>query len=207
MESKTDFQAEDSPTIETPPPASDAAHLPQPVSKPGFLRKTIRWTLVAIIFFLIGAELVFFTVYRSATNALNAAMANSSQLSEQLSTSEVDLQKAKKDLSTAQGSLVDANNALIRAQEFSLLYKFQADVNGARAALLNLDPSSARQNLSIATSDLTDLSKTGISADTLSGLQPQLDLALTNLESDPQKAMSALDTLYTNLLLISGNIK
>ncbi len=119
----------------------------------------------------------------------------------------MDLQKAKSDLGTSQTALVDANNALSKAQQLSILYKFQADVNTARTSLARQDPSSARQALAIAGADLTELQKTSISPDDIAGLQPQLDLAVTNLETDTQKAASTMDTLYTNLLLISGNIK
>ena len=103
--------------------------------------------------------------------------------------------------------MADSNNALDKAQQLSILYKFEADVNTARTALAKQDPSTARQALTIAGTDLTELQKTSISVDNIAGLQPQLDLAVTYLESDVIKASAAMDTLYTNLLLISGNIK
>jgi hypothetical protein len=207
MKNKKDMQVEDSPSLETQPKYSEAYSEPAPVAKPGFFKRILPWIIVAVVFFLFGTGLVYFTLYSNVDNQLGAAKTSSAQLTDQLSSAQVDLQKAKSDLGTTQSALTDANNALTKAQQLSLLYKFQADVNLARIGLYKLDPSTARQALSVAGDDLTNLKATSISQDAIAGLQPQIDTAVTNVEVDSGKAMDALDTLYTNLLLISGNIK
>ncbi|MHC1740221.1 MAG: hypothetical protein AB9897_03835 [Anaerolineaceae bacterium] len=204
---KKNIQAEDSPSVDnqfkTPAPVTE----PEVVSQPNFFKKALPWVIVAVAFLLAGALLIYFTLYRTTNKALTASNENAAALSTQLSASELDLQKTKSDLGTAQAALVEANNTVSKNQQLSLLYKFQADVNLARVGLLKLDPSSARQALSVAGDDLKALVATNISPDTIAGLQPQIEMALTNLEADPAKAMGALDTLYTNLLLISNNIQ
>jgi hypothetical protein len=207
MKEKKDIQVEDSPSLEPPTSTPKPATELQVPTKSGFFKQAIPWVIVSIVFFLIGACLIYFTLYTKADKNYKAAQQNTAQLTDQLSTSEVDLKGAKTELGTTQASLVEANNAAEKTGQLSLLYKFQADVNLARVGLLKLDPSTARQALSVADDDLKALSTTNISPDSISGLQPQLDTALTNVEADPAKAMNALDTLYTNLLLISGNIK
>jgi cytoskeletal protein RodZ len=207
MKTRKDIQVEDSPSLETKKSAAEPTAQPQAAPKPGFFKRILPWIIVAVVFFIGGACLVYFTLYQNSQTALSTATQSSAKMSEQLAAANVDLEKAKSDLGTSQSALVDANNALSNAQQLSILYKFQADVNTARTSLARIDPSSARQALTIAGADLVELQKTSISTDNIAGLQPQLDLALTNLETDPQKAASAMDTLYTNLLLISGNIK
>jgi cytoskeletal protein RodZ len=207
MKADKEIQAEDSPSLETQPGNKEPTSQTQKVAKPGFFKRAFPWVLVAVIFFIAGASLVYFTLYRDTNHELSTAKDNITQLSEQVSSDEVDLQKAKTDLSNSQSDLANANTALAQTQDFSIIYKFQADVNAARTALARQDPSTARQTLTIAGTDLADLQKTSLSADSIAGLQPQLELALSSLETDSTKAASAMDTLYMNLLLISGNIK
>ena len=206
MKPKSDMQAEDNPNLETKASEKESAPVKTISTKPGFFTVALRWIIVAVVFFLIGAGVVYFTLYQTASKDLQAAKVDSTKVSESLSAAEVDLEKAKADLSTTQASLNETTTALQTSQQAALLYKLEADVNAARAALYKLDPSTARQAISYATADLTELAKTSIDAESLSGLQPRLETALANLETDPQKAMDALDTLFTNLLLLGSNL-
>lgn len=207
MKSDKDVQVEDSQTLETPRPEEKKVE-PQPEPKKrNFGQIVLPWVIVSLVFFLIGAGLVYFTIYQSATTELAATKSQAADLSTQLSSAQVDLEKAKNDLNTTQMSLTDAQSALETEKIAAILYKFQTDVNAARVALFKLDPSSTRQALTFAADDLSNLSKTNIGADKLSGLQERIDTALTNIEADPLKAMDTLDTLYTNLLAININLK
>lgn len=207
MRSDKNVQAEDSQTLETPKADESNVETTSETSKRTFAQAVLPWFLVAILFFLLGAGMVYFTLYQKANTALATANTQVTDLTTQLSGVQVDLEKAKTDLNTTQLSLTDTQTQLEAAKISTLLYKLQTDVNAARVGVLKLDPSFARQALTFASADLTDLSQTSIGADKLTGLQERIDTALTNLESDPQKAIDALDTLYTNLLLISGNQK
>jgi multidrug resistance efflux pump len=207
MKTENDVQVEDSQTLESSQ-SEETKTEPKPEPKIKHLSQIILpWVIVSAVFFFFGAGLVYFTLYQTATTDLAAAKTQVSDLSTKLSGNEVDLEKAKNDLNTAQIALTSAQSDLGTEKISSILYKLQTDVNNARVALLKLDPSSARQALTFATSDLNTLSQTSIDADKLSGLQERINTALISLESDPQKANDSLDTLYTNLLLISDNLK
>lgn len=208
MKDKKIIQAEDSPTIEEPKKTQPSVQ-PETSTEPGrsFFKKALPWVIVALVFFIGGMCLIYFTIYQETSQQLTLAKSKVDEQSTQLSQDQLDLTKAKTDLSTAQKSLTDANNQMVKDTQLLAIYKFQGDVNQARVSLLKLDPSSARQALSVAGDDLKALSATNISQDSIAGLQPQIDMALTNLESDPAKAISALDTLYTNLLLLSNSLQ
>jgi septation ring formation regulator EzrA len=207
MKTEKDVQVEDSQTLETPQPDEKTSEPQAELKKRTFVQIALPWVIVSLAFLLIGAGVVFFTLYQPLTKELATARSEAADLSTQLSTAQVDLEKAKTDLNTTQLSLTDTQASLETEKIATLLYKLQTDINAARVALLKLDPSSARQALTFASADLADLSQTKIGADKLSGLQERIDTALTNLESDPQKAVDSLDTLYTNLLLITNNLK
>jgi cytoskeletal protein RodZ len=207
MENNKDIQVEDNPSLETPNRTSQPKTEPQVPVKPGFFKRVIPWVIVILVSFIAGAGLIYFTLYTRVNNAYTASEQNVATLTDKLSTSEMDLSKVKTELGTTQASLVNANNAAVKDQQLLLLYKFQADVNLARVSMLKLDSSTARQALSVAGDDLKALTATNINPDSISGLQPQLDTAVTNVLAFPDKASNALDTLYTNLLLISDNIQ
>lgn len=207
MRSDKDVQAEDSQTLETPKSDETKVEAQPKENKRSFVQVVLPWFLVAIVFFLVGAGLVYFTLYQNASKELTAANAQVTDLTSQLSGVQVDLEKAKTDLNTTQLRLTDTQTELDSAKITTLLYKLQTDVNAARVGVLKMDSSFARQALNYASADLSDLSQTSIGADKLTGLQKRIDTALIYLESDPQRALDALDTLYTNLLLISGNLK
>jgi septal ring factor EnvC (AmiA/AmiB activator) len=207
MSAAKETQVEDSPEMKKENPIVPEPKLSVKKKAKNAFQKALPWMVVAVVFFIVGAGLIFFTAYHSTNNELQAAKADAAQLTDKLSASEVDLQTANTKLAEAQASLSTANTSLEKSQMLAILYKFQSDVNAARASLLALDPSSARQFMTLVSADLQDLSKTGIDTQTLSGLQPRIDTAMQNLESNPQTALDALNTLYTNLAIITGNMK
>ena len=207
MKNEKNIQVEDSPSVDTSSPKSETQPVVETSAKPGFFKRILPWCIVAVVFFIGGMCLIYFTMVTKLNASLKTSTDQAAQLTEQLSASDLDLQKAQTELSTANTSLADANNSLTSSEILKILYKFQADVNLARYSLLNLDPSTAKQALNLANEDLKDLSATTISPDSIAGLQPQIDSALSNVESDPAKSANALATLYTNLLLISDNLK
>lgn len=206
MTPRKETQVEDSTVTKVETPVTPQ---PKPEEKPKktFLQIALPWVIVAVVFFLGGLSTLYFTAYRTTKAELAAAKASAAELSDQLSAAEVNLQKATTDLTDTQADLESTAANLTKSQTLAILYKFQADVNAVRASILNQDPSSARQTLTFVSADLAALQKTGIDAESLAGLQPRIDTALENLESEPQKSLEALDTLYTNLTLITSNFE
>lgn len=204
MSAKKGIQMEDSQTAEVEKKAQ-AEPKTEKKEKKTFLQIVLPWLIVAVVFFLGGVSTLYFTVYRTTKAELDAAKAEVVQSAADLDTANADLQQAKTDLADAQAALSEKTTALTKAETLELLYKFQADVNDARASLLNNDPSSARLMMASIAGDLSELQKTDIDAQSLTGLQPRIDTALQYLESDPQTAIESLRTLSTNLSVLIEN--
>ncbi|KAF0109638.1 MAG: Uncharacterized protein FD147_2145 [Chloroflexi bacterium] len=181
--------------------------------KKSFIDRAIPWVIVTVVFFLIGAATVYFTLYQKQTLELKTVQAELSESTNNLTAVGAKLDalidehnNVLADLAAAQTSIEEKNAALAKAEQNSVIYKFQADVNAARVALLKLDPASSRQALNFVMADLAALEKTEIDANALSGFKARIEEANANLETDPQKALGALDTLYSNLLLLVNNL-
>ena len=96
---------------------------------------------------------------------------------------------------------------MTKSQTLAILYKFQADTNATRAALLDNDPSSARIAMTTLSEDLAALQTTAVNPELLAGIQPRLDTALQYLETEPRMAIDALDTLSENLNVIATSLQ
>jgi len=207
MTPKKETIVEDSPAVEKK--AVETKTETKAVEKPKktFWQLILPWVIVALVFFLGGAALIYFTMYTDVKTELASVKEGSAQLMTKLSATEIDLEKATNDLASNQASLTEATTALTKAQTLEALYKFEADANAARAALLDNDPASARVIMTKLSEDLTALQATDVSPDLLSGIQPRLDTALQNLETEPRTAIDALDTLVENLDVIATSLK
>jgi ABC-type Na+ efflux pump permease subunit len=207
MTPKKETVVEDSPVVEKKVVETKPETKTVEKPKKTFWQIILPWVIVALVCFLGGAALIYFTLYTDVKTELASVKVGSNQLMTKLSAVEIDLQKATNDLASTQASLTEATTALTKAETLEALYKFQADANAARAALLDNDPASARIIMTKLTEDLATLQATEISADLLSGIQPRLDTALQNLETEPRTAIDALDTLSQNLDVIATSLK
>ena len=196
-----------------------------PLVKKSFWSKALPWVIVALVFYLGGLATIYFAVYQPAKKAAAAAAASAEQeiaaLNNQVSQLELQKSQVQSELDTARGNLVDTQEELTAAQvtieeQLSdvananikrLAYKLLGNVNSARAALEKRDTDSARQALNFASTDLSELEGAGLAAEALSGFADRVNDAVTNLnEITLQKSRAALDTLYTNLLLLVDNL-
>jgi ribosomal protein S20 len=203
------IQKEDNPVVAEPAKIENTIKEEGKQAK-GFWTKLLPWAVCAVICLIVGASLVFFALYQPKTTKLqtdlSTAQAQFDQTSKKLASAETDLAIAKTDLETAQASVVALTSDLAKSNQVGLIHKFQADVNAARAALLKLDPASARQALNFVKTDLAELEKTNLDTNALSGFKTLIEEADANLGTDPLKSLDALDTLYTNLLLLISNL-
>ena len=106
-----------------------------------------------------------------------------------------------------EGIVVDKDAELARVNLSNLAYRFLVDVSSARIAIEKQDTATARQAINFAKADLDELKTTDVTADVLSGFAEKLNEASSNLTpSGIEKSRSALDSLYSNLLLFIGNL-
>jgi hypothetical protein len=55
--------------------------------------------------------------------------------------------------------------------------------------------------------DLADLEKTSLDANAIAGFKERITEAETYLDTEPSRSLSALDTLYNNLLFLISNLQ
>lgn len=211
MSEEKKMQAEDNAVVNEPVEKAEVKSVTQ---KKVFFNRALPWVIVAIVFFLVGALLTWFLIYQpkveelaAAQTDLAAAAENATSLQGQIDSLSGELSTAKDNLTTAQTTIDSQTTEIARLEQLSVIYKFQADVNAARATLSKLDPASSKQALSFVSADLADLESTNVDPDALSGFKAKIEEADANLESDPQKSLDAMETLYSNLLLLINNLK
>jgi len=218
MDPDNNLQAEDSPAEKAPENKPAVEVVSSPAPKKGLVDRALPWVIVAIVFFLVGALLTWFVVYQPKGQALAAAEAEmtasaasaaetTTKLQSTLETANADLAVANENLAYAQSTIEVQATLLAKTELLKVIYKFQSDVNVARASISKIDPSSSRQALSFVAADLTELEKAGLDPDSLSGFKAKIEDAQANLETAPDKTLADLETIYTNLLLLINNLK
>jgi len=214
MDPDNNVQAEDSPAENKP--VVEIVSTPAP--KKGFIDRALPWVIVALVAFLVGALLTWFVVYQPKGQALAAAQTqmsvaattaaeNETNLQSQIDSVNADLTVANEGLASAQSTIEAQTTLLAKTELMKVIYKFQSDVNLARATLSREDPASSKQALSFVVSDLADLEKAGLDPDSLSGFKTKIEDAQANLNSEPAKSLQDLETIYSNLLLLINNLK
>lgn len=218
MDPDNNVQAEDSPAEKVVEIKPEVEIVSTPAPKKGFVDRALPWVIVAIVFFLVGALLTWFVVYQPKAQELAAAQVemtasaasaaeNATNLQSTLDAANVNLTVAEADLANAQATIEAQTTLLAKTELLKVIYKFQSDVNVARASLSKLDPASSKQALSFLAADLADLEKAGLDPDSLSGFRSKIEDAQANLETAPDKTLADLETIYSNLLLLINNLK
>ena len=179
-------------------------------STKSFGARLLTWLIVALVFFIGGMALIYFTLYQPKVATLKADLqASETQLTsvtDKLAKAETDLAVSETNRETADTTVTELTDQLLAADLFGSIYKFQADVNAARVALLKLDPASSLQALNFIKTDLAELEKTDLDPNAIAGFKERITEAETNLETDPAKSLAALDTLYNNLVFLISNL-
>ncbi len=180
MSDEQKVQVEDNPVVEEV--QSEAENIPiAPPAKKGFVDRALPWVIVSLVFFLVGALLTWFLLYQPKVAELEASKAEVATAAETAATLQGQLDDANTALTAAQADLDKAQETIAAQEEtikqtelLKVIYKFQADVNAARATLSKLDPASSRQALSFVEADLSELEAAGLEPDALSGSEPRL---------------------------------
>ncbi|PKN97850.1 MAG: hypothetical protein CVU42_14405 [Chloroflexi bacterium HGW-Chloroflexi-4] len=218
MDPDNNLQAEDRSTentVENNPAVEIASNS---VPQKGIIDRALPWVIVAIVTFLAGALLTWFVVYQPKAQELAAAQekisSSATMASEKAASMQSSLDEANAELTTANENLANAQatiqaktTLLAKTELLKVIYKFQSDVNVARASLSKLDTASSRQALSFLAADLAELEKAGLDPDSLSGFKTKIEDAQANLETAPDQTLADLETIYSNLLLLINNLK
>lgn len=217
MDPHKDVQAEDRPAEKEIESNATVEIVSAPAAKKGIIDRALPWVILAIVSFLVGALLTWFVVYQPKAQELaaaqtkiteSAAMADEkiATMQTSLDAANAKLDTANENLASAQATIEEQTALLAKTELLKVIYKFQSDVNVARASLSKLDTASSRQALSFLAADLAELEKAGLDPDSLSGFKTKIEDAQTNLETDPGQTLADLETIYSNLLLLINNL-
>jgi len=192
-------------------------HLPEKSEKkaPSKFSRFLRMVGVGILLVTLGAAALFLAVYipqtddlkaqiKAAQTEVNAAKAEVTTANTEiggLKAVEAKLTQAKSDLVTLQGKLDK-----VSAQKS--VYQIQSNVNTARIALLQTPKDSARaaQSLGYIIQNLGTLEVPAF-PDITKNLGTRLTDINTTITTDPTKALSDLEALFNDLVLLADNIK
>lgn len=200
------------PTLEDKPAepeakAAEAMPVVPEVKKESWLKRTVRWLEVALLFFLIGAALVYILTTLPAQNQVAALKTDAAVSGQKLDALNAELQTAQNDLAAARATIQAREVELSSANLKSAVYKMKMDVNTIRVALLRLDTITAAQALAAARDDLNTLAALKVDSATIDGFKKRLDNAAATLNTDAPKSMLELDNLIDNLYLLESNLK
>ncbi|MFN2236893.1 MAG: hypothetical protein ACK2U1_21910 [Anaerolineales bacterium] len=183
-------------------------------------RKFIRWTFGLLIVFGFGFLTAIFTIYNPKVDELDqsgknlgSAQSTITSLESEINSQQGEIDRLGNQINNLESEISDLeteNQALIEKQSgFHLqitLLKTRADVISAQVELYQENPAqarllldSARQNLTTAESLLPEDLK-----DVVLPLQNRLELAVGEIEDDPQTAIADLAILAGDLLEIEN---
>ena len=189
--------AEKTAVTQAPAPPTPPA-LPAPPSRfQLFLRRALRWAAGLGVVFALG---VLATYYGAVRPRLDAAAAELETVRGQLTTTETELSAANAKITELKDEvdrLMPVEEQLIAVVQGGYLFEALAGVNAARAALALVGPAEARAHLEAVTAVLDDLAnaaRNGPPID-LDDIRQRLDLAASELESDPETAQEDLRLL------------
>jgi uncharacterized protein HemX len=212
---KKDELPNEGPTEMTTETKTEGEYSPEKSVKktPSKISRFLSMVGVGILLVTLGATAMFLAVYIPQTNDLKAQIkAAQSEVSaakiemttaktevEGLKAVEAQLTQAKSDLVTLQGKLDK-----VSAQKS--VYEIQSNVNTARVALLKVDSARAAQSLEYLIQNLGALEVPAF-PDITKNLETRLNNIRTTITADPTKALSDLEALFNDLVLLADNIK
>lgn len=190
-------QSEEDDLASSPDPLEDilqeAEQKKEPTKFQKFLRKALIWLGVAIVLFAAGFITFYFTLYQPKVDALDQTQTQLIQVQ-----NELDSLQAQLDDTTAQ------MNALADADAHQALLSVMVDVYAARLALTEEDTVSAKSALLNTEDTLSEITDQIASFDSgLAETLPQrLNIIITNIDRDPETAISDCDQMLKDLLQV-----
>ncbi len=189
-------QATPSPDIH---PIEETAFPAEKKPTPAWLRKSLPWAVVIAVSLFIGFGLAYFLLYVPAEQARFEAARQVSLQSEQIEKLEADLSQTQEQLTETQNRLEQTAGELRELQYNAALTALQNNITYARLALITKDMLTARQELSSASSNLTELIPLLSDEEVETALSERLAVIRSSVVSDPEKSLEELRTLSENL--------
>jgi len=185
-----------------------------------FFRKLIRWTAGLLVVFGLGFLTAIFTIYMPKVDELDQSQGDLNQAGGTITELE-DQIAALQDQNAELGGQIDTlnqkiadfetqNQALLSEQEsFTLhiaLLKTRAEVISAQVELYDQNPAQARILLANTDQDLATIQELlpDDLQDVVTPLQTRLDLAIGEIDTDPETAIDDLGILAGDLLEIEN---
>ncbi|PKO06012.1 MAG: hypothetical protein CVU41_07815 [Chloroflexi bacterium HGW-Chloroflexi-3] len=176
---------------------------------PDWLRKGLIFFAVGLLLLLIGYLISYFTTtvptqkaYQTVLQELNNKENEFINLQAQFDQASYDLQDKQNNLDRVQQdyqTLEQNHQQLIANSEFNQkLIVMKYEIGLARFALLNKDPLSARQAISLAREQFEKI-RILLDADISTGIQDRLQGIQKFVSTDPEEALDELRTLSENL--------
>ena len=167
---------------------------------------------LGILLVTLGAAVLFLAVYIPQTDGLKAqikaAQTEVSAAKAEVTTAKTEIEGLKAveaQLTQAKSDLVTLQGKLDKVSAQKSVYQIQSNVNTARIALLKDNPAQAAQSLEYIIQNLSTL-KVPAFPDSTKNLETWLPTIRTTITSDPTKALSDLEALFNDLVLLADNI-
>jgi len=175
----------------------------------------LRMVGVGILLVTLGAAAMFLAVYLPQTDGLKAqiksAQTEVSAAKNEVTTAKTEIEGLKAveaQLTQAKSDLVTLQGKLDKVSAQKSVYEIQSNVNAARIALLQTPKDSARaaQSLEYLIQNLNALAVPAF-PDITKNLETRLTNIRTTITTDETKALSDLEALFNDLVLLADNIK
>ncbi len=169
-----------------------------------FFRPFLRAVALFVGAFALGMLITYLVIFQPVTTQLSATQAQLATAQSQLATNQTALTTAKTNVDQLSTQVATVNQQADSAQTRVHLLLLTTDVKNAQLALLNKDGPGAQKALDSAKQELSKIQPAlqKLNASVAEGIQLRLNLASTELVSDPKTAQSDLDILNTNLMLL-----
>lgn len=202
-------------------PEEDQSSLPQEETRARrFFRKLIRWTAGLLVIFGLGFLTAVFTIYTPKVDELDQSQGDLNRAGSTISGLEDQISALQDQNAALEGQidtlnqkiadLEDQNQTLLTEQgDFTLhiaLLKTRADVISAQVELYDQNPAQARVLLANTDQNLTNIESLlpDDLKDVVTPLKTRLELAISEIDTDPETAIDDLGILAGDLLEIKN---
>lgn len=180
---------------------------------PGFFVRLLRAIGIGVLLLALGAAALFFTVSQPRTNELNEQIktlqGNVSAAEAKVTEANAEVERLKvveSELTKAKSDIADLQSQLDKTSAKRSVYEIQSNVNTARIALLNDDTARAEQTVQYLNQNMSTLEVPAF-PDIRKSLETRLPVIQSAIATDKNKALTELEALFNDMLLLADNIK